>query len=90
MAICRYLDGASRTRTGGLLGAIQGAQRLNMGVLQGDMANSRQTHVPKIARNLREFARVLARRGVRVAKISDGYQDRKTRRGEETPAIPRE
>jgi hypothetical protein len=46
--------------------------------------------VPKIARNLREFARVLARRGVRVAKISDGYQDRKTRRGEETPAIPRE
>jgi hypothetical protein len=51
------------------------------------MANSRQTPVPKITRNLREFVRVLARRGVRVAKISDGYQDRQTRRGEETPAI---
>src|SRR5215212_3593622 len=37
-----FWDGASRTRTGGLLGAIQGAQRLNVAILQGTLARSRQ------------------------------------------------
>jgi hypothetical protein len=46
-------DGASRTRTGDLLGAIQGAQRLNVGILQVDLGSNWQTDVPKIARNLR-------------------------------------
>jgi hypothetical protein len=83
-------SGASRTRTGDLLGAIQGAQRLNMASLQGDLGSSRQDDVPKIARNLRKFTRVLARGGARVAKPPDGYQDRRTRQGQETRAILRE
>src|SRR5829696_3345183 len=61
-------SGASRTRTGGLLGAIQDTQRLNVAILQGCLAHDGQISVPKIARNLREFTRVLARGGVRVAK----------------------
>src|SRR5918994_3507026 len=61
-------SGASRTRTGDLLGAIQGAQHPNVTLLQGDVGRSWQTGEPKIARNLREFTRVLARGGVRVAK----------------------
>ena len=48
-------DGASRTRTGDLLGAIQGAQRLNVPVLQGDFARGGQTSVPK---NCSQFAGV--------------------------------
>ena len=85
-----FLYGASRTRTGGLLGAIQGAQRLNVAVLQGDLGSSRQPGAPKLARNLREFTRVSARGVVPRAKTSDGYRHRKTRCGEEPRAIPRE
>jgi hypothetical protein len=60
-------SGASRTRTGDLLGAIQGAQRLNVAILQGVSGSTQQPTAPKSVRNLREFARVLARGGVRVA-----------------------
>ena len=63
-----FLDGASRTRTGGLLGAIQGAQCLNVSFLQGVSGTKRQPTEPRIIRNLRDFPRVLARGGVRVAK----------------------
>jgi hypothetical protein len=45
MAICRYLDGASRTRTGGLLGAIQEVMalefRLFAGVLRWEAGRGR-------------------------------------------------
>ena len=66
---CRgFPNGASRTRIGDLLGAIRGAHRLNMRVLQGDLENGPVPSVPEIVRNLRDFAGVLARGGVRVAK----------------------
>jgi hypothetical protein len=59
---------SSGTRTGDLLGAIQGAQRLNVAILQGDSGDKRQRDVSEIVRNLRDFPRVLARGGVHVAK----------------------
>jgi hypothetical protein len=67
-------SGASRTRTGDLLGAIQGAHHVNVAILQGYLRDDRQTSVPKIIRSLREFTRVLARGGVRVAKPPDGTE----------------
>jgi hypothetical protein len=42
--------------------------------LQGYMEDDRETSVPRIVRSLREFTRVLARGGVRVAKPPDGTE----------------
>jgi hypothetical protein len=71
-----FSDGASRTRTGDLLGAIQGAHRLNVAVLQGVSGSKRPSTEPKVIRNLREFPGVLARGGIRVAKPPTAFETR--------------
>jgi hypothetical protein len=50
------------------------SHHVNVAILQGYLGNDRQTSVPKIIRSLREFTRVLARRGVGVAKPPDGTE----------------
>jgi hypothetical protein len=44
-------------------------------ILQGSFGNDGETVVPKIACSLRDFTRVLARGGVRMAKTSNGLRD---------------
>jgi hypothetical protein len=53
---------------------VRCAHRVNVAILQGYFGEDRQTSVPKIIRSLREFTRVLARGGVRVAKPPDGTE----------------
>jgi hypothetical protein len=80
-------DGASRTRTGDLLGEIQGAQRLNVPVLQGVSGGKRQSTSRKssaICGSSQEFWQVAAS----AWQTSDGYRDGSARRGEEARAIP--
>jgi hypothetical protein len=66
-------DGASRTRTGDLLGAIQGAHHVKLTILQGYWG---MTGRPACRKSFAVCgnSRVLARGGVRVAKAPDGTE----------------
>ena len=72
---CRgFPNGASRTRIGDLLGAIRGAHRLNMRVLQGDLENGPVPSVPEIVRNCgtsREFWHVAASAWQNLGRLRD-------------------
>ena len=68
--LSRTSGGASRTRTGDLLGAIQAAWRLNLAGLQAFRCACTPLPGPKLIRILRDFAGVLARGGRRVAKTA--------------------
>src|SRR5215207_9999792 len=51
----QFGDGASRTRTGGLLGAIQGARALNVAVLHGFSGAAGDLPWPELTRSLRDL-----------------------------------
>jgi len=65
-------SGASRTRTGGLLGAIHDASELNVPNLQGVWRSGIRSGVAKLIRNLRDFSGVLPRGTLHVAKLGRG------------------